>query len=130
MHEGLLPSVQSFRALLDEMDLPVAIAKRHQVAVVTPVEETRARILLHFTLPIGEQIESVDIDLEGLLTGAIALLELRHDVRLPGRSQESGEHVLVRENVVVDNPCLDHTGPPDQAGHSPCTLPIRVFLAS
>ena len=130
MHKGLLPVAKPFRALLGEMDLPVAVAKRHQVAVVTPVQEARAWVLLHFALPIGQQIEPVDVDLEGFLPGRVSLLELRHDVGLPGRSHERGEHVLMREDVVADSARLDHTRPPDHAGHAPAALPVGVFLAS
>src|SRR5271169_4775189 len=39
--EWILPCVSSLRTLLHEMDLPLAVAERHQVALVTPVEETR-----------------------------------------------------------------------------------------
>src|SRR5260221_12451506 len=130
MHKGLLPGGEPFRALLGEMDLPVAVAKRQQVAVVTPVQEAWAWVLFPFALPIGEQIEPVDIDLERLLPGRVSLLELRRDVRLPGRSYQRGEHVLMGEDVVADSTRLDHTRPADHAGHSPGPLPVSIFLTS
>lgn len=85
LYDWLLPRRQSLGALHSEMDFPVAVAERHQVALVAPVEETGARILLRLALQKREEIESVDIDLEGLIARFVALFEFRRDVRLPGR---------------------------------------------
>src|SRR5262245_7024024 len=58
--ERLLPDAESMRALLDERRFPVPEPQGHQVAVVAPVEEALARVLLHLTLEIGQQVEAVD----------------------------------------------------------------------
>jgi hypothetical protein len=70
------------------MDFPVAVTNRHQIAVIAPVEETGSRIFFHLTLPIREQIDAVQVDLEVRLPGIVALLELRRNVRLPGGGKE------------------------------------------
>ena len=69
-------------ALLDERDLPVFEAQRKEIAVVTPVEEPFARILLDLAFEERQQVVAVDMDLEALVAGLVALLELLDRVGL------------------------------------------------
>ena len=66
--ERLLPDAQARGALLHERGpSSCSYAQRHQVAVVAPVEEALARILLHLALQERQQVVAVDVDLEGLV---------------------------------------------------------------
>ena len=104
-------------------------AHRQQVAVVAPVEEALAGVLLHLALQEGQQVVAVDVDLEGLVAGLVALLELLDDVGLAGGSQQRRQHVGVGEDLVGHRPRLDDAGPADGAGHTPAALPVGVLLA-
>ena len=70
------------------------------------------------------------MDLEGLLAGRVALLELLDDLRLARCGHDGRDHVLVRAEIVEDGARLDHARPPDQARHAVAALPVRVLLAS
>src|SRR5580693_190542 len=129
-HERLLPRQNSFPALLHEMDLPVAVAERHQVAFVTPVEDSRARILLYLARQEGNEVVPVEMDLEGLGASLVAFLNFLDDIRLARRCQQRWQHVLVREDVIGDCARLDDTRPPDGARHAPSAFPVRVLLAA
>src|SRR5208282_5459608 len=120
----------SLRALHGEVDLPVAVAKRHQVTFVAPVEEAWPRVLLHLALPMGHKVETVEIDFEGLVAGLVALLAFLDDVRLSGSRQQRRQHVLVRIDLVGDCTRIDDARPPDRAGYAPAAIPVRVLLAA
>src|SRR6185369_8806390 len=55
-NERLLPDSEAVRALLHEVDLPVLVAQRHQVAVVAPVEEALAGIVSYLPLQERQQV--------------------------------------------------------------------------
>src|SRR5580704_11532449 len=129
-HERLLPRQNSFPALLHEMDLPVAVAERHQVTFVTPVEDSRARILLHLARQERNEVVPVEMDLEGLGTGMVAFLNFLDNIRLARRCQQGWQHVVVREDFVGDCARLDDARPSDGAGNAPSTFPVRVLLAA
>ncbi len=105
-------------------------AQRHQVAVVAPVQEALARVLLHLALQEGQQVVAVDVDLEGLVAGLVALLELLDDVGLAGGRGQRRQHVGVREHLVGHGSRLDHAGPADRARHAPAALAVGVLLAA
>ena len=76
-------------------------AQRHQIAVVAPVQEALARVLLHLALHEGQQVVAVDVNLEGLVAGLVALLELLDDVRLAGAASSVGS-MSVCEKISLD----------------------------
>src|SRR6516164_513916 len=118
-HKRLLPRIYSFPALLHEVDLPVAVAERHEVTFVTPIEDSRARILLHLTRQEWNEVVSVEMDLEGLGASLVAFLNFLDDIRLARRCQQRWQHVLVREDVVGDCARLDDARPPDGTRQAP-----------
>src|SRR4029078_2324824 len=69
--EWLLPGRESFVGLLGKMDFPVAVAQRHQVALVAPIEEAPTRALRHLAFQKGNEVESVEINLECLVAGFV-----------------------------------------------------------
>ena len=79
--------------------LPLLVAKTGQVAVVGPVEELAALVR---ALP-REQVAlvvAVEVDLEGLAGGGVALQQLVLDVRLARGRDQRGHPVLGGEDVV------------------------------
>src|ERR1700753_199985 len=112
------------------MDLPVAVADRHQVAFVAPIEESRPRVVLRVALEEGHQVEPVEVDLEVFGAGLVAFLDFFDDVRLAGGRKERRQHVLVREDFVVDGAWLDDARPPYHAWHAPSALPVGVLFAA
>ena len=86
--ERLLPDAKPLVLLLEEDDLPLIVAKARQVAVVGPVEELPALVVA-----AGEKIMlvvAVEMDLEGLSVGVVAVQQLRGDVRLSGSRARVG----------------------------------------
>src|SRR5262249_36304882 len=116
--------------LLDESGLPILDTYGHQVAIVAPVQESFAWILLHLSFEERQQIVTVNPDLESLVAGLVSLLELLHNVRLAGGRQKRRQHVGVREDFVGYRARLDHARPPDRAGHAPSTFVVGVFFAA
>src|SRR4029079_13576431 len=84
-HRGFEPHTQAACALLDEGGLPVANPQRKQIAVVAPVEEGFAGILLDLSLQERQQVVAVDVDLERSGAGLVAPFQLLDGVRNPGR---------------------------------------------
>src|SRR6516164_9818701 len=110
------------------MDLPVTVAERHEVTFVAPIEDSRARILLHLAPQEGNEVVPVEMDLEGLAANLVAFLNFLDDIRLARRCQQGWQHVLVREDVVGDCARLDDTWPPDGARRAPSAFPVCVLL--
>ena len=57
---------------------------RDQVAVVGEVKEASPGAVFHLAHQVGEQVEAVDVHLERLVPGFVALLQFLDDVRLAG----------------------------------------------
>src|SRR5260370_42297241 len=53
------PDTQTHSPLLQEMNLPLINAQRHQVAVVAPVQKSPARVLFHFSLEERQQVIAI-----------------------------------------------------------------------
>src|SRR5262249_11883408 len=117
------------RVLLKERNLPLVDTKRHEVAVIAPVEKFLAWGFLDAAFEERHQVHPVEMDLEALAVERRALRHLLNQVRIARRRGEGGDKVLVRANVVDDGSGLDHAGPTDQAGHAEAALPIGGFLA-
>ena len=88
--QRLSPDVEALASLFSEDDLVLLNAQRHQIAVVTPVDEAVTRTLL-LARKKWLQIETVDMDLERRATETVARFQLRDDVCLAG----SGGEVLL-----------------------------------
>jgi hypothetical protein len=69
--ELTLPDVDPFVGLLQEHALPFVDADCDQLTVVIPIDEILARRLLHVALEKGDEIEAVEMDLEGLAADLI-----------------------------------------------------------
>ena len=121
---------RSLSALLQKHQLPLGIAQRRQVASVGPVEELLARRFFGIALKVGQPVVAVQVHLVGHRTGREALEQLCLDVRLAGRGQQRGQHVLVRADLVDDGARLDDAGPLEDAGHTVAALPVGVLLAA
>ena len=104
-HERFLPDIEAVRALLGEDDLPLVVAQADQRAVVVEVEELVARAGRFAGQRIGDVV-AVEMDLEGLVADLHALEQLLLHVRDARRGQQRGQHVFVREDVVVTVPGL------------------------
>src|SRR6266850_6397020 len=130
LDEGLGPHLEALRALLLEDHLPVFVAQRHQVAVIAPVEELLARPFPALALQIRQQVVAIEVDLEGLVSRAVALPQLDADVGIADRGEERRQHVLVGGDLVDERPRLDHPGPTDDARHPPGALPVRVLFTA
>src|SRR5262245_21378474 len=87
-YERILPNAKTMRTLLHERRLPIPDAQRHQIAVVTPVEESFTRVLLDLPFEERQQVVAVDVDLEGLVARLVALLELFDGIRFSGQGGE------------------------------------------
>ena len=115
-------------ALLHEHDLPAVVAQAGEVAVVGPVEEllalARARAGKHVALVVA-----VEVDLEGLAGGLVAVEQLLLDVRFAGGGDERRHPVLVRGDVVDLGARLDDARPAHHARHAVAALPVGVLLA-
>src|SRR5262249_50480127 len=61
---GLRPDLEALSALLLEDSLPVLVAKRHEVAVVTPVEHLLSGRLLDLALEQWQEVVAVEVRLE------------------------------------------------------------------
>ena len=72
-HERLGPDLQRARhPLLHEDDLPVVEAEREHVAVVGEVDEALARALVDLAGQVRQQVEAVDVHLEGRVADRLA----------------------------------------------------------
>ena len=117
------------RVLLEERGFPLLVADGHQVAVVGPVDELLARRLLHLALEERHEVVAVEVDLEVLAVGLVALLHLVDEVRLARGGGESGDQVLVGTDVVDHLPGFDHAGPADERRHAEGAFPVGRLLA-
>ena len=101
---------------------------RQDVPVVADVEEGLARTLVDLAHQVREQVEPVEVDLEGLLSGRVPLEQPLPDRRLAGGSEQGREPVLVGHDPVEHAPGGDLPGPSYEGGDAPGPLPIGVLL--
>ena len=115
--------------LLHKRDLPVAIAQRSDLAVVSPVDELLARPR---SLPAqrGAEVITVKMDLVGAIADLGALLQRLLDVLATGSVDQRQQQVLVRGDVVDHGAGLDDAGPADHRRHAVATFPVGVLLAA
>ena len=103
---------------------------RHDAAVIADVEEVGSGTLLHLAGQIGQNVDAVDMHLERLVPGLVALQELLVDVRIARRRQQRRQHVLVADDAVQHRARLDLAGPAHEARNAPSAFPVRVLLAA
>ncbi len=128
--ERLRPQLEgSARPLLHEDELPVVEPQRDEIAVVREVDEALARADVLLPGEVREQVEAVDVHLEGLAGRFVALLQLVDDVRLAGGREERGQPVVVLDDLVGDDARRDLPGPAHDQRHAEGALPVRVLLA-
>ena len=99
LHQRLRPDIKAMRLLLHEHCLPLVVAKAREVAVIGPIEEFAALV----RALAGEEVAlvvAVEMNLEVLAGGIVALQKLVLDVRFAGRGDQRGCPVLGGENLV------------------------------
>ena len=129
LHHRLRPDIEAVRLLLHEHRLPLLVAKAGEVAVVGPVEEFAALV----RALAGEQVAlvvAVEVNLEGLAGGIVALQQLVLDVRLAGRGDQRRRPVLGREDVVDLGARRHQAGPAHHRRHAIAAFPVGVLLAA
>lgn len=81
---------RSLRALLLEDDFPILVAKRHQVAIVVEIEESISGALGLPAGEVGQLVVAIEMNLEGLRTGLMALEQLLLDIRITAAAKNVG----------------------------------------
>src|SRR5205823_5362783 len=112
-YERLTPNFQGTGAtLFHEHDLPVVVANTEHVAVVTEIEVNLPRTLLRLAGQVVDEVEAIDVVLEGLAVGLVAaLLELFADVRVASHGEEGRQPVVMLDDAVRDRARLDLARP-------------------
>ncbi len=129
LHHRLRPDSQAVRLLLQEHRLPLIVAKAREVAVIGPVEEFAALV----RALAGEEVAlvvAVEMNLEVLAGGVVALQELVLDVRLAGGGHQRGGPILGREDVVDLGSGRHLAGPAHHRRNAIAAFPIGVLLAA
>ena len=112
------------------MNFHALVAQGEQVAIVAEVEEFIAAAFCGFSGEVVQLVVAVEVDLEGLVPGFMAVEELFLDVGLAGRGEKRGQPVFARKNVGEAGAGLDHARPADKGRDAPAAFPVRVFLAA
>ena len=128
LYERLHPALQALRPLFHEHDFPVAHPDRHDIAVVTDIEEELPGAFLHLAAQVRQHVVAVDVNFEGLVAGLVACEKFLLDVRLSGGGQKCRQPILVGNDAVHHRACLDLARPAYEGRHAPSALPIGVFL--
>ena len=117
------------RLLLHEHRLPLLVAKAGKVAVVGPVEEFAALVRALARKQVA-LVVAVEVNLESLAGGIVALQQLVLDVRLAGRRDQRRRPVLGGEDVVDLGARRHQARPADHRRHAVAALPVGVLLAA
>ena len=100
LHERLHPALQLLGSLLHQHALPVLHTDGHDVAVVADVEEGIPRAFVHLAFQVRQHVVTVDMHLERLLAGLVALEQLLLDVGHARGGEEGRQPVLMGEDAV------------------------------
>ena len=130
MHERLEPARQCLGPLLHQHDLPVAHADGQDVAVVADIEEELPGAFLRLAAQVGQHVEAVEMNLEGLVADLVALQQLGRDVRLSSGGEESRQPVLMADDTVQHRARLNLARPAHERGDPPAAFPIGVLFAA
>ena len=130
LDKGLRPELHRLGPLLVVDQLPVADPERHDLAVVVGVVEPVARAFVGLAGQVGQQVVAVDVDVEGLVAGLVALEQFLLDVRVAGCGQQRGQPLLVGDDAVERLAGLELARPAHKAGHAVGAFPVGVFLAA
>ena len=117
------------RVLLEERGFPILVADGHQVAVVGPIDEFLPRRLLHLALQERHEVVAIEVDLEGLAVGLVALHHLGDEVGLARGGGERGDQIFMGADIVDHLPGFDHAGPADERRHAEGAFPASGLLA-
>ena len=129
--ELTLPDLHGARLVLHhEVELPVVVAKPHQVAFVGEVEELLARPLLFLTGQVRQEVVAIQMVLVGLAVRLIAREQLLLDVRVAGDGEQGRRPVEMRHDLVRDRAGLDLAGPPHELRDAVGAFPTGVLLAA
>src|SRR5208337_2004419 len=112
------------------MWFPVSVPYCHEIAVITPVKESFARVFLHLALPEGYHVEAIKVYFERLIACLVALLNFFDNVGFTGCGHKSGKHVDVSVDIVVDCSWFEDAWPTDKAWHTPASFPVSVLLTT
>lgn len=116
--------------LLDEYNFPVLVTDGEEVPIVAPIEEFLPGRVFHFAFEEGDQVVTVEVDLERLVPGLATLHALSDDVGITCRGSERRKKVLVCKEVIEDRARLDYPGPTNDCRHSVATFPIGGLLTA
>src|SRR6185369_3759810 len=94
-HEGILPDIEAMGPLFGENELPAPVAQGDELPVVAEVEEFLAGRFRRLPGEVGEEVVSVEVDLEGLVADLVAGEQLLLDIRLPGGGQKGRQPVFL-----------------------------------
>ena len=70
------------------------------------------------------------MDLKGLVSNPVPLLQLTCYAGLTGGGKECRQPVLMIENIIDDRTRLDHSRPANKSRHAKAALPGRAFLSA
>jgi hypothetical protein len=83
-----------------EHHLPILVAQGHDVAIVVQVDELLARAALLLAHEVRKLVIAVEMDLEGLGSGLVALEKFVLDIRVAGGRQQ-GRHPVERADCLI-----------------------------
>src|SRR5437868_901191 len=116
--------------LQQEMHLPVSYTDRHQVSIITPVEETFTWRFFFLAAQEWHQVISVEMNFECLIAYFISFLNFFHEVWLTSSSSESWDHILQRTNISDHATGFNNAWPSHHAWYSPSSFPICIFFTA
>ena len=97
------------------------------VAIVGEVDEALAWAVVHLAGQVRQQVVAVDVHLEGLVAGLVALLELVDDVGVAGGGEERRQPVVVLDDLVRHDARSDPARPADQLGNPEAPSQLVFF---
>ena len=112
----------------DESGFPIVVADRHQVAVVGPIDELLPRRLLHLAFQERHEVIAIEVHLEGLAVGLVALHHLGDEVGLTRGGGRGGKQILMGADIIDHLLGFDHPGPADERWHTEGAFPASRLL--
>src|SRR6516162_7872038 len=129
-HQRLRPDVHLKGTLYGKLQLPVTETNRHELPVITEVDQRLPRTFLHFAGEVRQHVVAIEMDVEGLIADLRSLEQSLRDVQVAGGRQQGGKHINVTDDAVEDRASLDLAGPADEGRYPPAAFPVGVLLAA